>query len=322
MASTQGRLRRLAEELEELGVARTLVTSDVFIEEVDRALRPSIHEGRVSSGGTVVDPLALPSEWERFTDLEITRTSVGDHPLASVRRFADGLSSWLIRRSEGPSEWMVFDRPAGSERDLVILSAAFDATIIQRHPAGTVRVASAMGVLRWDGFNWHHERPVREWIDVVPESWTQGDKQLMADLLQFAVHDLGAQHIGALLIYRPADDPGPAVEERLPAPPPLRIDQPFHLAPIRHALSQIDGAAVFDAAGVLRQLGVRLIPSAEAELTVDALKGTRHTSALRYSYDDPLALVVVVSEDGPVSVLQNGEVLGSSQRGVMPVSDR
>ena len=36
--------------------------------------------------------------------------------------------------------------------------------------------------------------------------------------------------------------------------------------------------------------------------------GTRHTSARRYSYDDPQATVIVVSEDGPVSVLRNGVV--------------
>jgi len=48
---------------------------------------------------------------------------------------------------------------------------------------------------------------------------------------------------------------------------------------------------------------------------VEAFGGTRHTSGRRYSYDDPLATVVAVSEDGPVSVLRNGEVLGRSHNG-------
>ena len=67
--------------------------------------------------------------------------------------------------------------------------------------------------------------------------------------------------------------------------------------------------AVFDVEGVLRQLGVRLVPSPYAETEVDALGGTRHTSGVRYSHDDPTATVIVVSEDGPVSVLRAGEVL-------------
>jgi len=63
---------------------------------------------------------------------------------------------------------------------------------------------------------------------------------------------------------------------------------------------------------VLRQLGVRLVPSNRAEQSVEPLGGTRHTSARRYSHDDPLATVIAVSDDGPVSVFRNGEVLVNS----------
>ncbi len=190
-----------------------------------------------------------------------------------------------------------------------------DATIVQRHPDGIVRVVGEFGVLRWRGFNWQHEPPVRTWIDAVTASAERGDADVLEALLEFAVHDLGSRGIGSLLIYRPHDDPGPPVEERLPAPPPLRIRRAPHLAPLRHALAQVGGAAIFDADGVLRQIGVRLVPSRAAEQRVDPLGGTRHTSGRRYSYDDPLATVIAVSEDGPVSVLRNGEVLGRSYDG-------
>ncbi len=63
---------------------------------------------------------------------------------------------------------------------------------------------------------------------------------------------------------------------------------------------------------MLRRLGVRLVPSAAAEETVDVLGGTRHTSGRRYSRDDRLATVIAISEDGPVSVLRNGALLGDS----------
>ena len=70
---------------------------------------------------------------------------------------------------------------------------------------------------------------------------------------------------------------------------------------------------MFDACGVLRRLGVRLVPSSAAEDSVDAFGGTRHTSGRRYSYDDPSATVIAVSDNGPVTVLRNGEVLGRSR---------
>lgn len=307
-----GRLRRLAEELEETGLDLAgLPDGDLLVEEVDHALRPAVHERRVPSGGTIVQPRADPSTWAAATDLDITRKPVGGQPLDAARRFADGLSSWLLR-GDDETEWVIFDRPAGSERDLVVLAGAFDATLVQRHPSGVVRVVGPFGVLRWTGVLWHHEPPVTSWLDAVTAHTGGPDVRLLGAMLEFAVHDLGSNGIGALLIYRPEDAAAPSVETRLPAPPPLRIDRPSHLASLRHALGQVDGAAVFDSVGVLRQLGVRLVPSEDAEVQVEAFRGTRHTSGRRYSYDDPSAIVVVVSEDGPVSVLQQGAVLARS----------
>jgi hypothetical protein len=165
---------------------------------------------------------------------------------------------------------------------------------VQRHPNGAVRVVGAFGVLRWDGFGWHHEPPVGAWIDTVTVCPAHGEPAVLGALLEFAVHDLGSAGIGRLLVYRPDDSLAPVVEERLPTPPPLDIRRPTHLGPLRHALSQIDGAAVFDGDGLLRLLGVRLVPSATAEESVEPLGGTRHTSGRRYSRDDPLATVIAV----------------------------
>jgi hypothetical protein len=311
-----GRRRRLAEELEESGLrpGGTDAFREILVEEIDHALRPAVHERRVPSGGTILEPGSDPATWAPGTQLEISRTPVGRQPFPAFRRFADGLSSWLLRRTDGNNEWLVFDRPAGSERDLVVLASVLEATLVQRHPAGAVRVVGSFGVLRWEGFDWHHEPPVGSWIDVVTACSTYGDPQVLEAMLEFAVHDLGSMGIGSLLIYRPDAAPGPTREERLPTPPPLRIRRPSHLAPLRHALAQIDGAAVFDTDGVLRQLGVRLVPSTAAEETVEALGGTRHTSGRRYSHDDPLATVIAVSDDGPVSVLRDGAVLGRSDK--------
>jgi DNA integrity scanning protein DisA with diadenylate cyclase activity len=313
-AFATGRLQRLADDLEECGLRAegTDAFQEMLIEEIDRALRPPVHERRVSSSGTILEPRSDPASWAPGTLLDITRAPLGEQPLPAARRYADGLSSWLLRYTDHRNEWMVFDRPAGSERDLVVLADVLEATIVQRHPAGSVRVVGRFGVVRWEGYRWHHEPPVSTWIDTVTAGAINSDAEVLEAMLDFAIHDLGSMGIGALLIYRPDPDPGPPVEERLPTPPPLQVRRPFHLAPLRHALAQVDGAAVFDASGTLRQLGVRLVPSAAAEETVEALRGTRHTSGRRYSRDDPLATVIAVSEDGPVSVLRNGVVLGHS----------
>jgi hypothetical protein len=217
-----------------------------------------------------------------------------------------------VRRSVGNDEWAVFDRPAGSERDLVVLADALGAVVVQRHPAGTVRIVGTFGVYRWNGVAWHHEPPVSSWIDVVGTCGGNDDRQVLEALLEFAVHDLGAWGIGATLVFRPDSELPAGVESRLPPPPDLVICRPTDLAPLRHSLTQMDGAAVVDTNGRVVQLGTRLVPSPEAETDVDSFRGMRHTSARRYSSDDPAATVIVVSEDGPVTVMRGGKLLGAS----------
>jgi hypothetical protein len=311
---TPGRLRRLAEELAEVGygLERGDPTHELLLEEIDLALRPPVHERRVPSLGSIVDPRSPESTWEPGTELSIAHGAIGS-PVPDARRFADGLSSWLIRRPGGPDEWCVFDRPAGSERDLVVLSNVMAATIVQRHPAGAVRVAGAHGVLRWDGLTWRLEPPIEGWVaSLQADGLDDGDAAVLHALLDFAVHDLGSRGIGAILVHHPDEADRGSFEERLPTPPPLQVLRPTALAPLTHALRQVDGAAIFDATGTLRQLGVRLVPSPEAADQVEGIGGTRHTSGRRYSYDDPRATVIVVSEDGPVSVWRAGQLVGTS----------
>jgi hypothetical protein len=287
---------------------------ELVVAELDYARRPKIHERRVPSYGAFVAPTVSSWAWEESTELTIERRPIGDRSTDAARRFADGVSSWLIRHVDGRDEWAVFDRPAGSERDLVVLAEALGAVVVQRHPAGLVRIGGDFGVYRWDNMTWHHEPRVATWLDAVGRGAGTGTPELavVQMLLEFAVHDLGSRHIGATLIYRSDPALRASIEQRLPAPPPLKIRRPADLAPLRHVLAQIDGAALFDEWGTLVEIGVRLVPSVEAEADVEGFRGMRHTSARRYSFDDPTATVIVVSEDGPVTVLRKGKLLGSS----------
>lgn len=312
IAGASRRIARLADELDEVGL--DLAGPDdwraLLLEEIDYAMHPVVHERRVPSYGCMVEPTRPVEQWAAVTELGVTRRPFDAFPIEQARRFADGLSSWLSRSVDAEDASIVFDRPAGSERDLVVLAEATGATLVQRHPKGVVRLAGAFGVARHDGLGWHVEAPVGEWIATMSACGDRDDAVVLGQLLEFAVHDLGARGIGALLVHRPDDDPFPTREARLPVPPPLRIGRPADLAPLTHALTQVDGAAVFDGDGTLRQLGARLVPSPRAEAEVDGLGGMRHTAGRRYSFDDPAATVIVVSEDGPVTVLRKGELVG------------
>jgi hypothetical protein len=75
---------------------------------------------------------------------------------------------------------------------------------------------------------------------------------------------------------------------------------------LQSVLSQTDRAALVDPDGMVTTLGVGLRSSDLAVSLVDSTGGTRHTSARRFSFDEPSAIVFVVSTAGPVSVFSDG----------------
>lgn len=308
------RLARLAEELSEAGLDLDggEAWHPMAAVELDYALRPAVHERLVPTYGALVTPSTPPTTWGTGTQLDIDLWPVDHDQLAVTRRYADGRASWVVRGIDGADALAVFDRPAGSERDLVVLAESLGGVVIQRHSTGPVRIVGGFGVYRWDASSWHHEPTVAGWICDMGASGSAEDREVLATLLEFAVHDLGARGIGATLVHRPDESLRSSFDVRLAPPPPLRITHLADLAPLCHVLAQVDGAALFSRDGTLQRLGVRLVPTPEAETGVDGLRGTRHTSGRRYSYDDPGATVIVVSEDGPVTVLRAGEVLGST----------
>lgn len=311
---TPARLERLADELVEEGFGFVLDGRHrhQMLEELDYAVRPPVHERRVPSYGAIISPISPADTWSVTTELTAERLPTAAFGDAEIRRFADGISSWAIRSDAGVNELVVFDRSAGSERDVVILADAADGLIVQRDPMGVVRIVGPWGVVRRDLPGWHHEPPLEGWLTEIPACQESGHLTVLGKLLTFAVHDLGARGIGSMLVFHPTGELEVAHERSIPTPPALRIDRPHDLAPLRHALAHTDGATIFDHAGTLKLMGIRLLPSVEAEAEVRPIGGTRHTSGRRYSYDEPSAVVITVSDDGPVTVFQGGELLGRS----------
>lgn len=211
-----------------------------------------------------------------------------------------------------------FGRNMADEYDLVELQVEIGGLVVQRHPNGQVKVFGPSGVVRWDGVSWHRDPPLEQWVrrlaDLSPDITVSG----IRPLLRFAVHELAARRIGATLIWRPAGNDVPAHrhEPLVHNAPRLRLSHSGEAAALAQALSQTDGAALFDRETALIGLGIRLAPSSEAERLIGTLQGMRHTSARRSSHDDPEALVVVVSESGPVTIMYRGEAFTKIDRGV------
>ncbi len=86
--------------------------------------------------------------------------------------------------------------------------------------------------------------------------------------------------------------------------PPLAVTGADETALLAHAFD--------DMSEILRQAKGQLdqLASGDEFPDVDGHRGMRHTSGRRYSFDDPESIVIVVSEDGPVTMMRNGVILG------------
>ena len=111
----------------------------------------------------------------------------------------------------------------------------------------------------------------------------------------------GEGKYGCTIIVDPNDPPLHFSGQPLDGPVDLDRDENLRLAA---ALSKVDGALHIDGAAHLRAFAC--IMDGPALPTEDRARGARYNSALRFTATHPGLLVVVVSFDRPVSVIQNG----------------
>ena len=230
-----------------------------------------------------------------------------DLDVESARRFADGRSSFLVRAPDRPLSLACFERSVQYEADLIEVQRTTGAHIVQRTVMGNPRLLTRDGVVQWTGRAWSrrlnarwHARSLSRRLAGVPD-------EVLTGLLDLSIHWLSPARIGTTLLLVPGDGPqaGVALGAATPSPP-LSILRRAHYSALFSSLMQTDLAAVVTLDGSIRQLGVALLASSEAERLVPPSDGMRHTSARRFTFDHPDTLAVVVSEDGPVTLFAGG----------------
>ena len=143
---------RLREELHDDGIVLPGGPAEVetLLAELEHARRPPLHEGRVPLYGSIVVPEGR-SLLERDNLVELIEL---DLPIERCRSFADGRSTFLVRRADGPPLLACFRRTVQYEADLVELELATGTTIVQRTIGGVPRVFTPTGVVEWSGHDW------------------------------------------------------------------------------------------------------------------------------------------------------------------------
>ena len=304
------RLRRLREELLDAD-APLEIDGDhgpALIEELDYARFPHVHEGN----SPVFGALIVPDEKidpERLGFPALVDTTNTDRGV--IRTLADGRSSF-VAHSHGAIALVSFDRTIEHEATAVQVAADAGITVIQRQITGAIRIFAPNAVVTWDGARWWSKPLASQLARTIRVARPELVSPVLDGLSEFCVHWLSAGRIGAVLVWQTESSSSPCGHLGIGASiaiPALHMTERQHYAALRNALAQTDRAALVAPDGRVERIGVALRWSDETVAVVPPYRGTRHTSARRFSRDEPTAVVFAVSSAGPVSVLHAGEII-------------
>ena len=286
------------------------MTSTPTLEELDYALRPHVHEGRPPRFGALIAAASSLDPADLMFPAIVEPTDVD---LRTVRRLADGRTSFVARTRTGAAV-VSFDRTIEHEATAVRVAQASGTTLIQRRSDGVVRVFSSGGAITWDGTRWWVKPMATQLAGAVAAVRPDLDGPVLAGLAEFCVHWLSPGRVGALLVWHTSAGaaPGHLGFGAAITIPPLDFARREHFPAALSVLAQTDRAALVGPHGRVEHVGVALRWSDEAIDRVAPYRGTRHTSARRFSYDEPTAVVFATSSSGPVSVFGGGDVIAAA----------
>lgn len=307
------RLSRLRNELHDDGV-RLPSDADVgelVLTELDYARHPLSHEGVAPRYGVLIDT-GSPSPHEFGPTSLIDCLGID---LDVVRRLADGRSSFVLRSVGAPPRLACLPHPIEYESAAVQLADDVDVVVVQRLDTGWVRMCSSDGVATWDGLRWRTSRHSSRVASAIEQQVPDVDAHVLDHLVDFCTHWLGAGRIGATLVWCLRCDPLQIEHVALGASvviPTLDITRREHFPALHSALAQYDRAALVDPSGAIRTVGVALRPGVRSVEAIPPFRGTRHTSAKRFSFAEPDTLTFTVSSGGSLSVFFRGAQLDAN----------
>src|SRR5262249_56443973 len=222
---------------------------------------------------------------------------------------ADGRHTLLlVVKGHAPQLLALHDR-VDTDQDYASHAVWVEGVIICNNRHGAVRIVTTSSVTLVEGRRWTTKSLVYEVAEDIMQVVPAADSRVVHQLLELTHHRISPQRIGATLLYALTRNPAAARRsEGIPlATLGLSVvnerDQPM----LVHQARYRDGALLIGHDGTLLAVDVILRPSRASEQAVPAMKGTRHTSAARYTYDQPDVLAFVVSTDGPVTVFSDGK---------------
>jgi DisA bacterial checkpoint controller nucleotide-binding len=272
--------------------------------ELARCFDPVVHEQDIRPYGAIV-----VREMPNLDRLGRVMNTDG-LTLDVIRSLADGRQTLLLAVKDHSPQLLVLDEPVETEQDYASHAVWIDGVIICNDRRGLVRIVTDSSVTLVEGRRWTTTNLVYEAAADIVGMVPAADARVVHRLLELTHHDFSANRIGVTLLYALTPDPQPTKRRNAGislATLGLSVLEERDHSMLVHQARYRDGALLITLDGTLLAVNVILRPSRTSEHEVAAMKGTRHTSAARHTYDCPDVVAFVVSTDGPVTVFSDGK---------------
>jgi DNA integrity scanning protein DisA with diadenylate cyclase activity len=272
--------------------------------ELARCLDPFVHEQDIRPYGAMI-----AREMPHLDRLgRIVETD--GLPADVVRSMADGVHSVVLLVKHEPPRLLLLNESMDTDQDYASHAVWIDGVIVCNDAAGVVRIVTDSSVTLVEGRRWIKKDLVYEAAEDIAQVVPAADSHVVRRLLELSHHRFSPSGVGATIVYGLTDHPEDSRrrdEGVSVAAMNLSVLDEAEEPLLLHQARYRDGALLVGRDGRLLAVNVILRPTRASEQAVPAVKGTRHTSAARHTYDCPDVLAFVVSTDGPVTVFSDGQ---------------
>jgi DNA integrity scanning protein DisA with diadenylate cyclase activity len=225
--------------------------------------------------------------------------------------------SVVLAVKDEPPRLLLLNERMDTDQDYASHAVWIDGVLICNDARGVVRNVTDSSVTIVEGRRWIQKDLVYEAAEDIAQVVPAAETRVIRRLLELAHHRFSARRVGATLVYALTDAPdgGHRRDRGIDVGAlGLSVLDDDHEPLLLHQARYRDGALLVGRDGRLLAVNVILRPTRLSEQAVPPMKGTRHTSAARHTYDCPDVLAFVVSTDGPVTVFSDGQRIADLKR--------
>jgi hypothetical protein len=314
-------LRLVSDELQanELSIPTLRGLSEATVlEELYHVLYPKRHEGLIPPYGVLLAPAPPPSLAPAIS-CGLGREVGSGLRKELLRRFADGRQTFVYYAGTNSPVLLRLETSASDELELLNLAHRVgEGLVLKRRKTGLVTIVWQDKVFTVRDREWLVRtpplgHPIRAlWQACGIEGEVAG--AVAQRMLQLCWYVLSPQGIGATFVWylrEPSDEDLAFWREAQDVTSlQLNVQREADYGEIVHLARHWDGAVLVGPGGDVRLIKGQL--GGFKERTIDIVKefrGTRHTSARRFSYEHEKTIAFVVSQDGGLTKFSDGAIV-------------